>query len=877
VFTIGLQVFDIDGASSTDTAQMTISNVAPTASAGGPYSIDQGQVANLDASGSSDPGNDIVSYEWDLDADGQYDDATGATTTFNGAAPGIYAIGVRVTDADTASNVDSATVAVADTAPGAPTGVTAAGSDGQVALNWNANGEPDVLGYRVYRSSTSGGPYTDISGLAAGTNYDDLAVTNGTTYFYVISAEDAAANASANSAEVSATPQSVAQATAWWPLDEGSGTLAADAVGSSDGTLVGGTWVDAVSGKGLDLNGSSDHVVIANTPALDIAGTQITLAAWINPDNAGNSGGSRVISKRTDAGGGDVYSMYTQQNRLRFRLDTIDMVSVGTFTTNQWIHVAMVYDGVDKRIYLNGALDAATPQAKTDPIDASTRPVILGQREDEGRFFNGQIDEVRIYATALSPSEVALIAAGGPPQGDFVDITSTAGIGGPGDGGHGLMFADIDDDGLPDLYATLLLQNTGTRVDLFHRNLGGNVFAEEAALRGIADLDGGSHGSVWADLDNDGDFDLVNGSTWDVQGTFGFPVANNVYRNDAGFFTDVTPAAIASNPRETRGITAYDMDADGDLDLFGVPGSQTPGGNEAYENDGGLQFSAYVGGGDLTSAIAMQGLTDTDYDGDGDIDILSANRGGAFAILQNDGNGVFTQITPSSIGFSDNAGDGITTADVDNDGDLDVLLVSDGTGRLYERTGTTYTFRQTFSGVNGYMGGFADLDNDTDQDLVFAGGGAVFLNDGIGNFSTGQSVPTLGNAADPRAIAFADIDNDGDPDFAMAYKSSINQLIRNDIAGGNWIKVRLLSPDGQRGAFGARTYVYAAGDLDGTLIGMRESKGNHGYLGQDDPKVHVGLGALSSIDIRVDFLDGTSKTMTGVAVNQEILIDGALP
>ena len=113
----------------------------------------------------------------------------------------------------------------------------------------------------------------------------------------------------------------------------------------------------------LDFNGSGDHVVIDNTSVLDITGTEITLAAWINPRDGGTSGGSRVISKRTDSGGSDVYAMYTDKNRLRFRLDGEDLVSAYQFAANEWIHVAMVYDGVDKRIYINGALDG-TPQSK---------------------------------------------------------------------------------------------------------------------------------------------------------------------------------------------------------------------------------------------------------------------------------------------------------------------------------------------------------------------------------------------------------------------------------------------------------------------------------------------------------------------------------
>ncbi len=67
---------------------------------------------------------------------------------------------------------------------------------------------------------------------------------------------------------------------------------------------------------------------------------------------------------------------------------------------------------------------------------------------------------------------------------------------------------------------------------------------------------------MWADLDNDGDYDLFNGSTWDAQGArFGSPDDDNVYRNDVfGFFTDVTPPSIQFTAIETRGATPFNTD-----------------------------------------------------------------------------------------------------------------------------------------------------------------------------------------------------------------------------------------------------------------------------------------------------------------------------
>lgn len=93
------------------------------------------------------------------------------------------------------------------TPPGVPTGLSAFGTDGLVILSWNENLDADLDGYRVYRSLTPGSGYVEISGgLLPTAGFDDTAVTNGTTYYYVVTAEDESGNESAFSAEASATP-----------------------------------------------------------------------------------------------------------------------------------------------------------------------------------------------------------------------------------------------------------------------------------------------------------------------------------------------------------------------------------------------------------------------------------------------------------------------------------------------------------------------------------------------------------------------------------------------------------------------------------------------------------------------------------------------
>ena len=93
-------------------------NDAPTADAGGPYLTPEGSAVTLDASGSDDPNpTDDLTYEWDLDNDAAFDDATGVTTSFIRGDNGSFPIAVRVTDTSGASDTDSATVTVTNVDP----------------------------------------------------------------------------------------------------------------------------------------------------------------------------------------------------------------------------------------------------------------------------------------------------------------------------------------------------------------------------------------------------------------------------------------------------------------------------------------------------------------------------------------------------------------------------------------------------------------------------------------------------------------------------------------------------------------------------------------------------------------------------------------
>jgi hypothetical protein len=173
-YTVGLQVTANDGTTSTTTTTVTVNNAIPSANAGNSYSINAGETITLDASASSDPGNDITHYAWDLNNDGVYDDATGVTTNFFGATNGIYTVGLKVTDDDGASSTNSTTITVNNTAP--ELGLSAA------AIVYTENDEATVIG-NTATVSDPGSPDFDNGSLVVrfttnGTADDRLAIRN---------------------------------------------------------------------------------------------------------------------------------------------------------------------------------------------------------------------------------------------------------------------------------------------------------------------------------------------------------------------------------------------------------------------------------------------------------------------------------------------------------------------------------------------------------------------------------------------------------------------------------------------------------------------------------------------------------------------------
>ena len=414
-------------------------------------------------------------------------------------------------------------------------------------------------------------------------------------------------------------------------------------------------------------------------------------------------------------------------------------------------------------------------------------------------------------------------------------------------GGHGLMFADVDADGDPDLYITM--NNNYPMPDLYFVNNGSGVFTESGVIHGIDDADDGSHGWIWADLDNDGDYDGWNGSY-----TENIPYRNK--NNQLGYFDDMfLTSGIENINNKTRGVTTLDFDNDGDLDLFANNwyARNDKEDNEFYRNNGDFTFTRIDNG--LSGAKGDQGVCDGDFDNDGDMDLLlSVFEGGedsrCVEIWENV-NGQFVRLTNSGINLCNASYDGNTFWDMDNDGWLDVVSRE----KIYRNNGNK-TFTEVSDipmAIYTYMRGIADLNNDGFWDLVVPGVDTVYL--GNGDFTFTNLNYNVGTINDPRCVSFADIDDDGDVDFALAQKRIYNRLYRNDYNGSNkYLKIGLTTSNNQIGAFGAKVYLYSI--IGDTLLSYRQAHANQGYLSQDDPVLHFGCGQRDSVKVKIKYLSG---------------------
>ena len=228
-----------------------------------------------------------------------------------------------------------------------------------------------------------------------------------------------------------------------------------------------------------------------------------------------------------------------------------------------------------------------------------------------------------------------------------------------------------------------------------------------------------------------------------------------------------------------------DIDNDGDKDLF-MTGLTPQSRTKLYSNDGIGNFTEI-----FTSTFPRASSSQAifkDLDNDGDVDLYFSGQNQLQQIFThiylNDGSGVFTQVT--NTGLPNIIRRGAAIADVDNDGDQDIVMTAAGAGisGVYLNNGSAIFIFQAnspFAAVSGPVA-FIDIENDGDQDVVISGGSSIKLyqNNGSGVFTLNNNSSFA--ALNGEDIDVADTDNDGDLDF-LVNGSTQNLLYRNNGSG----------------------------------------------------------------------------------------------
>ncbi len=427
-------------------------------------------------------------------------------------------------------------------------------------------------------------------------------------------------------------------------------------------------------------------------------------------------------------------------------------------------------------------------------------------------------------------------------DGTFKEVATEAGV----DDRHWSMAAgaiDYDNDGDEDLY----LLNYGPNV--FYLNNGDGSFSDitdQLGLQGPDSLNGfvkWSVGVSFWDYNRDGLMDLFVGNFLAFDPLYLSPTTPEMmphpseYKGQAsmlytqhpdGTFLEVTRDAGLYYPdSKCMGLTVYDYDVDGDLDLFQGNDHQA---NFMFRNDGNSFKNVAV---EIGVAVNSQGQTTGsmhgaigDVDGDSHMDLLVSDLKYG-ALYRNHGNGTFEDIT--------------------------------------ERSGVA----AAFSGKGQWASALFDYDNDGDLDIFSANGTAEELvlqypllmeNDGKGNFTdVGKEVsPYFSEKRSGRAAAIWDYDNDGDLDIIISHVDlqANAVLLRNDSENENhWLGLSLKGEAGPADAIGARVMVHA-----NKQIKVFVNQWTTTYLTNNDPRMHIGLGETDQIDhLEIIWSDGTRE------------------
>lgn len=454
----------------------------------------------------------------------------------------------------------------------------------------------------------------------------------------------------------------------------------------------------------------------------------------------------------------------------------------------------------------------------------------------------------------------------------------------------GLVVFDFNNDGYEDIFVVGgLLKNSA----LFQNMKDGtfkNVYSSSGIVISVHDQ---TVGAAAADLDNDGDKDLII-TTNERADPF-------LFENKNGKFYDITKQAGLEGKVWNTAVSFLDYDLDGDLDIYlssYVGGNGGCDRNFFYENLGNMKFKEIgeaLGVADKGCSLAS---TFSDYDNDGDFDLLVANDFGITVLS----NRIFENLYPEkkfkdvseTSGFNARIfGMGIEGGDFDEDGDMDYYTTNIGANKFYVNNGNkTMTERGVEFGLdNKYKKGsdslatswgiqWFDFDHDSHLDLFVSNGNVVltdslmshadpnllYRNNGDKTFTEVAESEGLADIKKGRGVGLIDFDNDGDMDIVQAVVTGqlgaksetdddrVNFFKSNASENGNhWIQFQLRGTTDNRDAIGSKIELF----FDGRKLIAETPSGGSSYMSQRTGIIHYGLGKATKIDrVEVTFPNG---------------------
>jgi len=372
---------------------------------------------------------------------------------------------------------------------------------------------------------------------------------------------------------------------------------------------------------------------------------------------------------------------------------------------------------------------------------------------------------------------------------DPFDSINGTNIGTDTDNTQAIALGDVDGDGFLDLVAgdsgfSKLYLNNRT-VNPFENVAGKNINTDSSNTFAIA----------LGDLNGDGKLDVVIGNRYEV---------NKLYLNNdtSDPFNEVVGMNIGSEADPTNAIALGDMNGDGYLD---VVAGNTSGTSKFYSNNGTADPFNGVNGDDIGSTNYTLSIALGDVDGDGDLDIFTGNRPQLNMLYLNNGSSTpFSGISGIAIGTDANQTRAIGLADIDGDGDLDLIEGNENQrNRLYLNNGTYDPFNGVISTDVGLETeqtpdiALGDVDGDGDLDVVVGNRmqtNKLYLNNGTENPFNGITSLDIGLDTDATyAIAIGDVDQDGDLDVVAGNYPQINKLYLNNGTGNPFNGVNSLN------------------------------------------------------------------------------------